>query len=81
MRFTVIWTAVALELLADLWISAPDREAVTEAVEEVDRWLSEDPESKGEEFYGDRLLVVSPVYVTYRVEEADRIVEIIDIWR
>jgi hypothetical protein len=46
----------------------------------VDRLLAEDPQTKGEEFYGDRLLVVAPLAITFSVNEADRIVQVLQVW-
>jgi hypothetical protein len=46
----------------------------------VDQILGEDPEQRGEEFYGDRLLVAKPLSVTFRVFEADCRVEVLQVW-
>ncbi len=36
MRYTVIWTPVALDSLAAIWIQAEDRNAVAAASNEID---------------------------------------------
>jgi hypothetical protein len=36
--------------------------------------------ARGEEFYGDRILVVLPLAVTYAVSEPDRSVQILQVW-
>jgi hypothetical protein len=59
---------------------SPDRRAVTDAANQIDLSLSIDPTSQGEEFYGDYLLVVPPLSVTYTVRADDRIVEILQNW-
>jgi hypothetical protein len=68
--------------LAELWLSAADREAVANAADEADRLLSVDPfnlgESRGE---AQRIFFISPLAVLFCVEEDDRKVNVIDIWR
>jgi hypothetical protein len=52
--------------------------AVTAATIEIDRILSSRPAEAGESRAGDeRILLVPPLAVTYRVREADRIVEVL----
>ncbi len=80
MRHTVIWHQVALDKLADLWAASSDRNSVTKAVEQIDRLLAENPVQQGEEYYGDRLVVVASIAFTYQVLEDDRIAEIIDVF-
>ena len=80
MRYAVIWLKSTLDTLAAFWISCADRNAVTSAVEEIDRLLGDDPGSRGEEYYGDRLLVATPFSVTFQVLEDDRVVEVLDVW-
>ena len=80
MRLTVTWHPSASDELAEIWLGATDRAAVTEAAATVDRLLAEDPQTKGEEFYGDRLLVVSPLAITFSVNETDRIVQVLQVW-
>jgi hypothetical protein len=46
--FAVLWRRRALDRLAEIWMSASDRDAVTNAVSQVDRTLSHDPECQGE---------------------------------
>ena len=45
----------------------------------ADIWLRS-TDRKGEEFYGDRILVVLPLAVTYAVSEPDRSVQILHVW-
>jgi hypothetical protein len=35
-RYTVVWKASALDQLAEVWLQAPDRRAVTTATAQVD---------------------------------------------
>lgn len=80
MNFTVVWREIALETIAHLWTIHPDRGSITEAVEEVDRRLGENPTDLGEEYYGDRLLIIRRLAITFQVSEDDRIVEIVDVY-
>jgi len=43
----------------------------------VDAALRLNPEVKGVDFYGDRLLVVAPLAVVFMIREEDRIVEVL----
>jgi hypothetical protein len=60
MRWTVVWKTRVQARLAMLWLQAPDRELIRAAADAIDKELSTNADRKGEEFYGDRLLVVAP---------------------
>lgn len=81
MRFTVTWRPSAERDAYELWLAARDRQAITEAIDRIDLLLSTSPERVGEDFYGDRLLVVPPIHVIYVVHHADRRVDVEQIWR
>ena len=80
MRFTVTWHPSAIRELTRIWLDAADREAVTRAANEIDRTLADDPQTKGEDFYGDRLLVSVPMALTFTVNVEDRIAQILQVW-
>jgi plasmid stabilization system protein ParE len=80
MRYSVAWDDSALEDLADLWTQAADRQAVRDAANRVDGELAFSPETRGVDFYGDRLLVEPPLQVVYKVVPADRKVIILQVW-
>jgi hypothetical protein len=77
----VVWDDAALDDLADAWTGAPDRDAVRQAADGVDGIQARDPETKGEEFYGNRLLVNEPLHITFAVQPDDRIVRVLHVWR
>ena len=79
--YTVVWHEDALADLAGLWTAAQDRQAITDAVLRVDRVLRNDPNSKGVDFYGDRLLIASPLAVIYTIREHDRLAEVLSAIR
>jgi hypothetical protein len=76
-RYTVVWSQEALDLLAQIWISADDKQEVTAASDEIDRELAVDPESKGD-LEGERIRVlrIPPLRVTFSVHVDDRIVRV-----
>jgi hypothetical protein len=62
-----------LQQLAQVWLDAPDRNAVTAAANEVDRLLAIDPAGQGESrAAGLRVLIVEPLMVGYMVNDDDR---------
>jgi len=82
MIYTVLWQAVAENQLALLWIDAPDRDAITAAADELDALLRHDPHSQGESRSGSaRLILVPPLAALYDVNDQDRIVRVLKIWR
>lgn len=80
MRYTVVWTDAASNELARVWLQAADPKAVRAASNEIDRQLAGDPENKGVEFYGDRLLVVPPLHATFAVHPDEREVVVLNVW-
>ena len=80
MRYTVVWTDAALSELARVWMQAADPAAVRAASDEIDRQLARDPETQGVEFYGDRLLVITPLHATFAVRLDDREVVVLNVW-
>ena len=79
MRYTVTWTPSAQDELADIWINAPDRQAVTAAQHRIDRTLRVDAHTKGQDYDGDRMLEEWPLVVVFTVSPDDRLVEVISV--
>jgi hypothetical protein len=81
MSYTVVWLPPAEQDLADLWIQAGDRNAVTAAADEIDHRLKYDPLGEGEARAGQtRILFVPPLAVLYDVSEPDRLVTVWAVW-
>jgi plasmid stabilization system protein ParE len=80
MRYTVTWHPSAEDELARFWLDAPVRSAVTTAADRIDQILGTDSDTKGEEFYGNRLLVEMPLAVIFAVHPDDRRVEVLQVW-
>lgn len=82
MKYTVIWKPRAEADLANIWLTAKDRFAVTQATAEIDTALRQDAASKGESrFANKRILVMPPLAVDFSVVEDDRMVYILTAWR
>ena len=74
---TVAYTSVAEDQLTDIWVQAPDRQAVTAAEAEINKRLGRDPLGQGEAVAeGLRKLAVTPLTVYYQVDQAQRVVEV-----
>jgi plasmid stabilization system protein ParE len=80
MRYTVVWTPDAQDQLTTVWLQAADRRAVTQAAHRVDQLLQADPDTRGVDFYGDRLLVVPPLRVVFVVQSDTQTVEVRMVW-
>lgn len=82
MTYTVLWVPGAEQELASLWLSAPDRVALSEAANAIDGLLRTDPEGRGESREaGRRILVEPPLGVIFSINEGDRTVLILTVWR
>ncbi len=80
MSYTVTWKRSAADQLAEIWMSAIDRRAVTAAADTLDAALRADPCQHGESRgAASRVVIVPPLAVVYEVFEADRTVEILSI--
>ncbi len=51
MRYTVVWLPNARNELADVWLQADDRNAVTQTANYIDFVLRNDPEQRGMDFF------------------------------
>ena len=80
MTYTVVWTPKAKDQLAEIWLRATDRQAVTQASHRADQLLRRDPESQGIDFYGDWLLVEPPLQIVFSIYPDDRLVKVEEVW-
>lgn len=80
MKFTVVWQPAATDMLASLWMEAPDRKAFSVAANQIDVRLRTNPATWGEPREGvERALTIPLIAVVYEVHEEDRIVSILSI--
>jgi hypothetical protein len=76
------WKKRAEDDLADIWLAVDEREAITRATGEIDRFLKIHPHAVGESRPAEkRILIVAPLCVIFRVYEDDRIVRVAGVWR
>ena len=79
-QFTIVWSKDAIDALAEIWLSAADRAAVTAASSEIDAELTVDPSNKGWAMAeGLRGLLRLPLKVIFIVREEDRLVEVVSV--
>ncbi|HMC65636.1 MAG TPA: hypothetical protein VKI65_11920 [Gemmataceae bacterium] len=68
--------------LAAVWMAFPsDRQTITDAALRIEQELERDPESKGEDFYGDRIFQYGPLAVVYVLFDDERTVKITQVMR
>lgn len=81
MTYTVSWSAKALAKLAHIWSEAADRQAVTEAADQIDAALRLSPNDVGESREPPRRVFFSGLLAIYfQVSEADRSVLVLSVW-
>jgi mRNA-degrading endonuclease RelE of RelBE toxin-antitoxin system len=81
-RYTVVWAPDAEDELADLWIEARDRNALTRATNLVDLERSHDAGTKRVGVAeGLRALLAPPLRVLFSVDEDDRVVTVAQVKR
>ena len=81
MKFTTDWQAVEDDLAA-IWVHSADRQAVTDAANEIEGLLRYNPLTVGEAREGNtRILIVQPVAVYYDVIVDDCRVVLWQLWR
>jgi len=81
-NYTVIRKPAAEAELAEMWLNAANRDVVAAAANEIDRLLGTNPAEQGESRSGaTRVTFVYPVGVFFDVQEEDRIVSVLRLWR
>jgi plasmid stabilization system protein ParE len=80
MKYVVRWNRSAERELAEIWVAAANRNAVTSAAREVDRLLRFQPGEQGESRSdGFRVMIVEPLTVFFHVNESDRVVSVVRV--
>jgi hypothetical protein len=62
-------------------MESTDREAVNRAVDEVDAELADDPDQKGDDYFGDRYILNAVMWALYHVYPDDRMVHVLQVGR
>lgn len=81
MKWTVVSLPTADADLALIYSEATDKAEITHASHEIDRLLQHDPDKKGEDFYGDRIVQYGPLAVVYQLSPEDMLVRVIQFLR
>jgi len=81
MRYTVIWKPLARGQLADLWVNAPDRQAVADASNRIEPTLRDNPEAKGMPWGRFYTWIDEPLTVLFEVDPGDCMVRILLVRR
>lgn len=82
MTYTVVWKPNARDRLAEIWIAAADRNAVTSAANRIDGQLRRDPHNHGEaRDERARIVIVPPLAIVYDIYDDDRLVCILSVRR
>lgn len=82
MTFTVLWSLNAESRLANVWLHAPDRRAVSAAADAIDRLLRNNAQDAGESREGNRRIIHEPpLGVIVSVSIPEQIVLVLDVWR
>jgi hypothetical protein len=78
----VLWHPSSQQQLAQIWVTGPDRNAITIAAAAIDSALKRDPLNVGDPRSGaERVAFFPPLWVHFSVSEPDRMVTVLDVWR
>lgn len=81
MNYQVVWSVMAEQLLADLWLAANDRSAVAAASHHIDQILATSPNTTGvPDFDTVRVYRRDPLGVEFEVIDADLRVFVLSVW-
>jgi hypothetical protein len=79
--YEVRWKRSALDRVAELWLDAVDRQAITDAVDAIDQALISDPINMGESRTGSvRVLFEPPLGVFFEIDEQAKKVQVLKVW-
>jgi hypothetical protein len=81
MKYTVLWQRKAEQSLADIWLRSHQREAVTQAAQEIDSELGSRALDVGESRSGnERIIFHGCLGVAYSVSSDDAIARVLRVW-
>lgn len=79
MRYTVVYDPSAEAQLIDIWMQAPNRRAVRNASDDIDRQSKRSPDRVGHSFGSYRRLVIYALAVEYTFSPSDRMVRVFGV--
>ena len=71
MKYTVIWKPSALQKLAQIWLSARNRDDVSHAVSDIEQHLARNASAAETYLAGTRLIVRPPLVIVYEIDHGD----------
>lgn len=81
MNFTIIWSNAAIQDLARIWMQVTDRNVITQASNQIDQMLSQDPQYVGESRVGnERVAYADPLGFRFEVVVDDMMVTVGAVW-
>jgi plasmid stabilization system protein ParE len=80
MRYTVVWLPSAEEELANTWNSAVDRQAVSQAADEIEVLLRTSSQAGGGNGEGTHAFTLFPLAVIFEVSPDDRKVTVLEVF-
>lgn len=81
MNFTIVWSDVAIQDLARIWLKVKDRNAITRASNVLDQMLSRDAQRVGEQRLGnERVAHSDPLGIRFDVIVDDLMVTVGAVW-
>ena len=73
MLYAVMWSQFALDQLAEIWLAAKNRAAVTAAAQAIDVRLANDPANRGQPVSSPlREFHLSPLWVLFGIDDVQR---------
>lgn len=80
MKYRVVWTRHAEGELAQIWLDADDRMAVSSAARQIDAALAREPHKCGESRSNNRrIFFAGPLVVEFRISHADAEVRVVSV--
>jgi len=76
-QYTVVWSAIARDQLAEIWLRTLNRGVITAGADTIDRRLADQPAECGEALADGQIsMTVGFLRVFFQISEPDRSVEV-----
>jgi hypothetical protein len=79
MKYTIVWRKSAESRLAELYATAVDRQAITDACNRIERDLKNDPDRRVRVKDGLAFYRLAPLIVALEILPDDRIVRVLNV--
>ena len=82
MSYRVVWRPIAEESLAEIWLTARDRQTIEAAADQINDDLSEHPLDVGESRFSNvRVAFLGTLGILFEILESEQEVQVLDIWQ